>query len=216
MGNQWNKTILKKDDVEANIKTINDITKKPLIMEFIGLSLKFSLKKDSLFSKKHVIKVKIHKYNINDGKIEQGEKKVNLNIEQFYKYYNALVNSLSSFYEQKLGERLTRLSIASNKSFGADESSFCPICEENKVNLSLPCNHFFCEQCINDWIIKSDTCPLCRLKLQKKATKDGSTPKIVGSEYWSILDNDEALNEEIKKDNVDSLLRLTKDLFGKK
>ena len=216
MGNQWNKTILKKDDVEANIKKINDITKKPLIMEFIGLNLVFSLKKDSLFSKKHVIKVKVRKYNKNKGKIEEGEKKVNLSIEQFYKYYNALVNSLSSFYDQKLEDRLTRLSVASAVSYGDNESSFCPICEENKVDMSLPCNHFFCEQCINDWIIKSDTCPLCRIKLQKKTTKDSSKPKIVGSEYWSILDNDEKLDEEMKKDNADSLLKLTKELFSKK
>jgi len=216
MGNQWNKTILKKDDVEANIKTINDITKKPLIMEFIGLNLLFSLKKDSLFSKKHVIKVKIKKYNEKDGIIEKGERKVNLSIEQFYKYYNAIVNSLSTFYEQKLGQRLEHLSIASEKNFGEDESSFCPICEENKVDLSLPCNHFFCEQCINDWIIKSNTCPLCRIKLQKKTTMDSSTPKIVGSEYWSILDNDENLAEEAKKDNMDRFLKLTKELFDKK
>ena len=113
-----------------------------LIMEYIGLSLLFSLKKN-FFSKKNVIKVKIHKYYTKDGIKQEGKKKVNLNIEQFYKYYNALINSLSTFYESKLEERLTRLSIASAKSFGADESSFCPLYEENKVDLSLPCNHFF-------------------------------------------------------------------------
>ena len=45
---------------------------------------------------------------------------------------------------------------------------------------------------------------------------DSSTPKIVGSEYWSILDNDENLAEEAKKDNMDRFLKLTKELFDKK
>ena len=215
MGNKSNKTNLKKADVEENVKKLNDITRKYIVMEFIGLHLTFFVDDDSLCSKK-IIKVEIKKYNPITGKTEDETKTVHLNIEQFYNYYNAVMNSISIFYEEKLEERLTRLSSKTSKSYGEDESSFCPICEENKVNLCLPCSHFFCEECIKDWVKKSETCPLCRIKLNKKTSVSLETPEIVGSERWSVLSNDEKLIQEAKKDTIDILLNLTKELFNKK
>ena len=76
---------------------------------------------------------------------------------------------------------------------------------------------FFCEKCINNWIIKSETCPLCRIKLEKSTvTTPDSTPQIIGAERWSVLTKDENLDQEVKKDNVDVLLKLTNELFIKK
>jgi hypothetical protein len=120
-------------------------------------------------------------------------------------------------YSKKLEERLSQLSDKADKSFGEDESSFCPICEDQKVDISLPCSHFFCEKCINNWIIKSDTCPLCRIKLEKSTgTTPDMTPQIIGAERWSVLSKDENLDQEVKKDNIDILLKLTNELFIKK
>ena len=215
MGNKSNKTNLKKADVEEDVKKLNDITRKYIVMEFIGLHLTFFIDDDSLCSKK-IIKVEIKKFNSITGKTEGNSRSVHLNIEQFYNYYNAIINSLSIFYEEKLEERLTILSSKTNKSYGEDESSYCPICEENKVDLCLPCSHFFCEECINDWVKKSETCPLCRIKLNKKTNTSHETPEIVGSERWSVLTNDEKFIQEAKKDTIDILLKLTKELFSKK
>jgi len=215
MGNKQNKTNLKKADVEENVKRLNDITRKYIVMEFIGLHLTFFVNDDSLCSKK-IIKVEVKKYNPISGKIEDISRTVHLNIEQFYNYYNAVINSLSIFYEEKLEERLTKLSSKTRKSYGEDESSFCPICEENKVNLCLPCSHFFCEECINDWVKKSQTCPLCRIQLKKKAAISNETPEIEGSDRWSILSNDEKFIQETKKDSIDILLKLTNEFFGEK
>ena len=40
----------------------------------------------------------------------------------------------------------------------------CPICYYKKYNnKKLPCNHIFCNKCIENWLIKnSNSCPLCR------------------------------------------------------
>ena len=45
----------------------------------------------------------------------------------------------------------------------------CPICFENvRYPASInPCNHIFCEPCINEWLAFKDTCPKCRIKCSK-------------------------------------------------
>ena len=165
MGSIWDKSIVKKEEVETNISKINDLTKKYTLIELTGVHLEFSIDENVFFSKK-IIKVIIKAFNPREGKIEEKEKIVRLTIEEFYSYYNALMNSLSIFYESKLEEKLKTLGEDDFDNLGIDESSLCPICEEKKVELSLPCSHFFCEDCIKKWVIKSETCPLCRFKLK--------------------------------------------------
>ena len=38
----------------------------------------------------------------------------------------------------------------------------CCICMESKPNLILQCTHNFCEVCMKEWKITSNTCPICR------------------------------------------------------
>lgn len=40
----------------------------------------------------------------------------------------------------------------------------CPICDKNdiKTKVDLKCNHSFCDQCIQKWVRKENSCPLCR------------------------------------------------------
>ena len=33
---------------------------------------------------------------------------------------------------------------------------------------TLICNHSFCTECINKWLLKSNFCPCCRAKVQNK------------------------------------------------
>lgn len=33
---------------------------------------------------------------------------------------------------------------------------------ESKSNLILSCTHNYCEKCIEEWQVTSDTCPICR------------------------------------------------------
>ena len=217
MGSIWNNYIVKKEDVEKNIEKINDLTKKNTLMDFIGLYLEFSID-ETFSSSKKIIKVIVKKFNSKENKIENEENIVRLTIEEFYSYYNALMNSLNIFYEQKLVERFSTLGEKDFQTLGADESSFCPICEENKVEVSLPCSHFFCEDCIKSWVIKSETCPLCRFKLKynKNNERNQIPAGIEGSQRWSIINNDEEMKQQIKKENIDIFLKLTNNLFYSK
>jgi len=42
------------------------------------------------------------------------------------------------------------------------------ICMENKTEITLKCDHSFCEKCIVSWSLRDKTCPLCRGGLDTK------------------------------------------------
>ena len=210
MGNSSGNISIEKKEVLTTINKINEITKKNIIMEFIGLYLEFSLDENS-FSKK-IIKVDVKNYNSKLQKPEEKKKVVRLTISEFMNYYNALTNSLSNFYENRLLKKYTILNETERERLGSEDAYLCPICDENKIDISLPCSHFFCENCLKEWMKKSNTCPLCRLKLEysnKRKTPAG----IKGSGSWSIITKDENITQEIKKDSIDIVLKLTNDLF---
>ena len=212
MGSLWDNSLVEKEDTETKIKKINEFTKNYAIIEFIGLYLEFSMREEKAFSKK-IVKVKVKKFDFQLQKIEAAHKSFHLTLEDFYNYYNALMNSLNMIIRKKMGERLSTLTEKEIETLGADESGLCPICEENKVDISLPCSHFFCEECIKAWVIKSETCPLCRLKLQYN--KQNETPAgIKSSKRWSIIENNEKEKQEMKKDSIDVLLKLTQEFFN--
>ena len=206
MGNVWDKSIVKKDEVEKNISKINEITKNFSLIELTGFFLVFSVSEKKMSNK--IIKVTVKKFNPNKGIVEDKKEKIRLTIDEFYSYYNALMNSLSSFYQTRFEEKLTAMKKEDVDNLGIDESSLCPICDERKVEISLPCSHFFCEQCIKQWVIKSDSCPLCRCKLKHSQKEEKETPAgIEGTDRWSILSNDNNINQEIKKDSIDIFLK---------
>ena len=42
-------------------------------------------------------------------------------------------------------------------------SKSCTIClDEFQHPIILTCKHVFCESCINEWLNKNTTCPICR------------------------------------------------------
>lgn len=55
-----------------------------------------------------------------------------------------------------------------------EENVQCPICMEdfklNEEAKKLPCNHFFHESCIAQWLKLHGTCPVCRLTLSGEDT----------------------------------------------
>ena len=109
-------------------------------MKKTGLFLNFMLDINpvaNIFSK-NIIKVEIFRFE-NNLKVFVKDKQ--MNITEFYNFYNTLMNSTHIFYEKKLKQRYPN----GKKS---EENDICPICDENKVSIMLDCYHFFCEKCI--------------------------------------------------------------------
>ena len=212
MGNFWENSNIKRDEVKKNIFQINEITKNLLFMKKMKVYLIFELDDSDLMKRnsRKIIKVTVYDYDNNNCMVQKRKNPVILTIEDFYNYYNLLMNSRNIFYSNEMKQRMRRLSKSKIEHFGEDESGICPICSENTVNLSLPCSHFFCESCIKTWVVKSESCPLCRLKL----TLNKKHPTgVVGAQSWNVIDEDEIDQEELEKENEESLKILTKKFF---
>ena len=206
MGNFWKDSEMSRDEVLNNIYQINQISKTLAFMKELNIHLIFELDDQSSKRRKSrkIIKVTIYDYNHNNCMVQKRKKPLHITIDNFYKYFNIVMNSRSMFVANQLNESFQK----GDTLLGEDESGICPICSENKVNLSLPCSHFFCENCIKTWLVKSESCPLCRLTL--KINNNGPSG-IAGAQTWNVLD--EFDQEELEKENMESLKSLTQKLF---
>ena len=210
MGNFWENSEIKRDEVKKNIFQINEITKTIVFMKKLGIYLFFELDDDTLIKRnsRKIIKVTIYDYDKKKCMVEKRAKSLSLTIEDFYKYFNIVMNSRSILISEQMKQRMGNLTKEKIEIMEEDESGLCPICNENKVNLSLPCSHFFCENCIKTWLVKSDSCPLCRFKL-KLDQKDPSG--VAGAQSWNVIDDIDS--EQYEKEYEASLKSLTDKFF---
>ena len=213
MGNFWEDSDIKRDEIIKAIEEINQITCNSLFIWKTSVYLIFELDDKSLFNRasKKVIKVTIFDYDNLQKKAKQRTNNLMIEIESFFKYYNLLMNSKSIFCDSKIEERMNDLRKSAIMNYGEDDSGLCPLCLENLVSLSLPCSHFFCEKCIKTWIGKSDSCPLCRYKIKLNRN---SPSGVSGASSWGVVDGID--KEQFNKESEEAILKLTEELFGKK
>lgn len=86
-------------------------------------------------------------------------------------------NDSDSIIEDSISRRRTLMSIINDNSdiqlfsniTGIKNESMCSICFEDFQNDDsvriLPCEHYYHDNCINEWFQKSGTCPICRFDL---------------------------------------------------
>lgn len=219
MGNFWKKSIIRKEEVIENINQINKITNNSSFIIKTGLQLIFELDDKSLRKRKShkIIKVKIfqfdRKYNQTILYKNKDKSYFRINIENFYKFFTIVMNS-----------KMTRNIITSlittynenesdNQSNEEEDSGLCTICLENMIQIKLPCNHFFCEQCINKWIKDYNTCPLCRGNIDKINYYSEENKK---KNEWVVFQNDEKYKEEADNENEQMFYNFIWELFYKK
>ena len=214
MGNFWENSEIKRDEVKKNIFQINEITKTLLFMKQFNIYLVFELNDDSLIKRqsRKIIKVTIYDYEDKKCMVQKRSEPFIMTIDDFYQYFNLLMNSRSIFLNEQMKNRMGYLKEKNNHNLDdedeEDESGICSICAENKVDLSLPCSNFFCNKCIQTWLVKSDSCPLCRYKL--KINKKVPTG-VAGAQSWNILEDVDM--DQLEKEYMESLQKLTKKLF---
>ena len=173
MGSIWNYSKKSRDEVIEDIKIANNITLQKMFIEKTSVSISFSLEDSGIF------------------KSEQ-KKTLKLDLNEFYLFYNSLIDSINIFYDDKLKE-----TIKNGKIKDETESGFCPICAENTVDTMLKCYHCFCEKCIKTWLLeKTNSCPLCRLTINVDKNEE-----LFESQQWEIVGkmNKNEYNEEVKE-----------------
>ena len=186
MGSIWNNSKKSRDEVIEDIKTANNITLQKMFIEKTSVSISFSLEDSGIFKSKNVIKAKVKSF-----KSEQ-KKTLKLDLNEFYLFYNSLIDSINIFYDDKLKE-----TIKNGKIKDETESGFCPICAENTVDTMLKCYHCFCEKCLKTWLLeKTNSCPLCRLTINVDKKEE-----LFESQQWEIVGkiNKNEYNEETKE-----------------
>ena len=185
MGNIWEKSNKTREEVLKDIKNTNKITKTDVFKNFTGTKLKFELK-DSFFEKtnsKNIIEVNIASYKINTFIFN---KTVYIDLDEFYNFYESLINSTHIFFEKK--------KFVEKRSNSQD--SICPICNVLKVDTMLNCCHFFCNDCIKTWLLKKKNyCPLCQYQVKIDKNKGE-----IESNDWDVIDNldENECNNEFK------------------
>ena len=139
MGNFWENSELKREDVEKNIADINQITKSLIYMDKYKIHLKFELD-DVPIQKmnRKIIKVKIYNYDEKKKEISNKLNSLHIAIEDFYKYYNLLMNLRRVFLNEQMEKNINNLSTSQIKKLGEDKifKFECTIESEN-LKLSL-------------------------------------------------------------------------------
>ena len=116
---------------------------------------------------------KINNYKIKCFKIQQ-----NMNfITKCFKYWKAVIFNKKQIIKHFLDWKMITKAITFNKKqiikhfldwkeyLIKNRKIQCPICLNDELIqkcIKTDCNHIFCEECINKWIQKNITCPLCR------------------------------------------------------
>lgn len=199
------------EEINSSINKINNITTTELFVNKTLMHISFSL----LNSNK--IKATIKDYDYKNSYLSENERIKYLNIDTFINYYNTLMSILNIFLDKKIGGKLETLSEEERMNYCKDENFICPICQEKKVNISLPCSHFFCESCINSWMLKShNSCPICRQNIKRSKINDSNQEtNIQGAKRWSVF-TDENLEQanQMNKENIDTFFLLNKNLFN--
>merc|ERR1712042_35663 len=74
----------------------------------------------------------------------------------------------------------------------------CPVCKESIIEASsVNCGHSFCAFCINHWMKKNTTCPLCRREIKQK-TQCKLLDNIIDDIYDQLDDEEKMKRKKIK------------------
>lgn len=188
MGSIIDKNVLRV--LEENIARANSITQTDLFFYKEGVYIDFNI-----IPKTFSTKVLSHFYYVEE-KNRKNLKERELDLNEFYTFYNCLMDSKNIFLGEKIKSNIIKRKSGEIKEKEEEnENEYCPICNENKVEVMLDCSHFFCQKCIKTWLFdKKNTCPLCRFKVDLKNVR------LKEKDQWDLIDINEVENYEIESE----------------
>lgn len=92
-----------------------------------------------------------------------------LNLDEFDQIFRVLFNILPLLKVEKIIELRASANLADSTDLG---EGLCVICMERQSDLVLSClvssiQHSFCSDCIGNWSVKDQSCPMCRMTIQQ-------------------------------------------------
>ncbi|CAG9761918.1 unnamed protein product [Ceutorhynchus assimilis] len=179
------------------IGELNILAKKCLDSK--GYSLMFAVKKDtdSTVFWKATVQIACVKIDSNSQKVLTYRL---LSLSQFLKVFKTfkcqIVAAEQSTSASTLGD-LTISTMLHESLNSAEIPNECIICFERKQDVTLPCAHSYCTQCIEEWNEFNNTCPICRERLESP------------NDTWVISEVPNA--EEISNEIRENLLELSEE-----
>ncbi|XP_069132504.1 RING finger protein 141-like [Argopecten irradians] len=181
------------NDLIQSVKDINELT--TTFTDHKGKQLLFSVEAgtDTTIFWKHTIRICCQKVNTRRNLIESSRI---LNLRQYIEVYSEITDQVSSL---SLASDQTDMPspLAASSDISASiifeeaarkvdpEELECCICMENKSEIILACSHKFCESCIDQWNVSSQTCPICRAKVRSTDDTWVLTEKPSANEFQS-------------------------------
>ncbi|CAI2358723.1 unnamed protein product [Moneuplotes crassus] len=144
--------------------------------------------------------LELEEYTVNGSDSEEEEKDQQYeNARRFRIRRRANNNQGEEVIEEKgISDLLTMIFQKGKKRFGSNkkkkkeqEELFCPICrvafEDKDEVIELKCseNHIFHEDCIKDWLVMKQDCPLCRKEVFEMSYSDSIQEESVANEVES-------------------------------
>lgn len=73
-----------------------------------------------------------------------------------------LVLNITQCELNKLKKQLFSDNVEKKRTYVKGKIGECGVCYDIKSLIKMNCSHSFCNDCISEWIKKSNTCPMCR------------------------------------------------------
>eukprot|EP00658_Telonema_sp_P-2_P004586 TRINITY_DN11703_c0_g1_i10.p1 TRINITY_DN11703_c0_g1~~TRINITY_DN11703_c0_g1_i10.p1 ORF type:complete len:209 (+),score=53.11 TRINITY_DN11703_c0_g1_i10:156-782(+) len=86
--------------------------------------------------------------------LEESGTRTKISIKQFY--------DILAVLEQAQSSSLSVSQIMRSLSDSDSAERECCLCMNNLSNVSLACSHSFCQDCLDNWLQREETCPMCR------------------------------------------------------
>ncbi|XP_070552159.1 RING finger protein 141-like [Ptychodera flava] len=166
-------TVLKYDDFLALVSELNEIASS--LPDPGGKKLQFEVKfgTDTSVLWKSTVRIRCKKLD-RENQMEQSRV---MNLHQFVQLYNTMTSCVSS--QESADDSNGNSSQAESTPLQAstilqkiggyeDDSMDCCICMDAKTDVILPCNHMYCEKCIDTWDVSHHFCPVCRQEIKNQ------------------------------------------------
>lgn len=155
----------------GRVSELNDVTARLAAGQQKHLLFEVQPGSDATALWKVAVRVLCTKINKEDGMVEASRI---MNLYQFIQLYRDITSQAAEVLTEGAAEgpsapppssESCQASMWMGRVKQLTDEEECCICMDGKADLILPCEHSFCQKCIDKWSGQSRNCPICRLQV---------------------------------------------------